>query len=247
MKNLSNVTLGNIRNIGSEAFKNCTSLTTVVIPDSAYNLERYIFSGCDNIYSLTTPFMVSDMFTSGSKLSTLTITNMTDVTSIPSTVVNLTLSNKVKSIYLKNNIVNLTYEGTSIEWFNVKKDSFTKYNSNLRVYTSDKEGGFSYSSVRLPDGLESVNDYEFMITNMSSLTIPSSIKHINSYAFNLVTSINNVYFDGTVDEWCNINFEFNPIRLTNNVYFKDENGNYYLANELVISEGVTKISQQAFV
>lgn len=247
MKNLSNVTLGNIRNIGSEAFKNCTSLTTVVIPDSVYNLERYIFSGCNNIYSLTTPFMVSDMFTSGSKLSTLTITNMTDVTSIPSTVVNLTLSNKVKSIYLKNSVVNLTYEGTSIEWFNVKKDSFTKYNSNLRIYTSDNQGGFSYSSVRLPDGLESVNDYEFMITNMSSLTIPSSIKHINFYAFNLVTSINNVYFDGTVDDWCNINFEFNPIRLTNNVYFKDENGNYYLANELVISEGVSKISQQAFV
>ena len=39
--------------IGSYAFENCISLTSVTIPDSVTSIGRYAFYGCDSLTSVT--------------------------------------------------------------------------------------------------------------------------------------------------------------------------------------------------
>jgi hypothetical protein len=76
------------------------------------------------------------------------------------------------------------------------------------------------------------------------LTISSSVKEIGYNAFNN-TKVKNLYFDGTVDEWCGVvikTFEGsyvyqnnNPMNKATNVYFRNENGEYERMTKIEIS------------
>ena len=51
---LTSVTIPNsVTNIGSSAFKNCSGLTSVTIPSSVTSIRSNAFSGCNNLMSVT--------------------------------------------------------------------------------------------------------------------------------------------------------------------------------------------------
>lgn len=53
---LSSITLPeSVQSIGSEAFRNCSALTTIVIPDKVTAIPAYAFSGCSALESVSMP------------------------------------------------------------------------------------------------------------------------------------------------------------------------------------------------
>lgn len=62
--------------------------------------------------------------------------------------------------------------------------------------------------------------------NIKSITLPSSIKNIAADAFASFNNLNDVYFDGSLSDWCNISFAdktSNPMHIASNFYQRGEN------------------------
>ena len=91
--------------------------------------------------------------------------------------------------------------------------------------------------------------------DLKNVLIPKTIKLIEKDAFSCI-SIENVYYDGTIEDWMNINFNgYNaaPMRYAKNLYFLDDDGSveynakkYSLLKEVTTPEGITKINSFAF-
>ena len=74
----------NVVGIGDRAFSNCSSLTSITIPESVTSIGKYAFDSCSSLTSVTIPESVTsigeDAFSGCSSLTSVTIPN--SVTSI---------------------------------------------------------------------------------------------------------------------------------------------------------------------
>lgn len=73
-----------VTSIGSEAFKNCTNLTSITIPDGVTSIGDYAFYGCKGLTSLT----IGDSVMSIGKYAFCNCTGLTDIT-IPNNVTSI--------------------------------------------------------------------------------------------------------------------------------------------------------------
>lgn len=85
--------------------------------------------------------------------------------------------------------------------------------------------------------------------NLVSIIIPNSVTNIGDCAFGGCASLTNVYYNGTIEDWCNISFSSsssNPMCYASHFYMLDENNEYKEVTEIVIPETVTKIGDYKF-
>ena len=81
-------------------------------------------------------------------------------------------------------------------------------------------------------------------TGLASITIPTSVTAIDGKAFEGCRSLKTVYYEGTLDQWCNLGFtnEYsNPCCNGANLYINDE-----LVTDIVIPSTFTTIQKYAF-
>lgn len=87
-------------------------------------------------------------------------------------------------------------------------------------------------------------------TNLVSLTIPSTVTFISNDAFYGCTSLTNVYYEGTWEDWFNINFiapTSNPMYYASHFFMRDENGEWAEVKEITIPDTITEIKEHALV
>jgi hypothetical protein len=111
---------GKVMRIGGRAFEDCSSLTSVTIPNSVTSIEYYAFSGCSGLTSITIPNSVTrigeQVFRGCSGLLSVTIPN--SVTSIGTW-----------AFYDCKSLNYITYEGTQEQWNSITKGS--NWDSNV--------------------------------------------------------------------------------------------------------------------
>jgi hypothetical protein len=96
-------------------------------------------------------------------------------------------------------------------------------------------------SIVIPEGVTSIETQTFeYCVNLTSVTIPSTITLIGTDAFSDCESIENVYFNGSLEQWCSINF-YSGGGLGGNLYIGGS-----LIEELSIPDSVTHINNYAF-
>ncbi|MBQ8430932.1 MAG: leucine-rich repeat domain-containing protein, partial [Clostridia bacterium] len=183
--------------------------------------------------------------------------------------------NSLISVYYGGTLVNwcnIEFDGWS------SNPMYYEYNKTKQFYIKDGNGEYKeLTEIEIPEGVTKIKDYTFYniktltkVTIHSSVTsigefafyycrslisivIPSSVTSIGSYAFDYCRSLTSVYYNGTIEQWCNIEFSnsySNPMyyeyNKTKQFYIKDGNGEYKKLTEIEIPESVTEIKAYTF-
>jgi len=144
--------------IGASAFRDCTSLTSITIPDSVTSIRDYAFSGCTSLTSITIPNGVT-------KIGDYAFGGCTSLTSI-------TIPNGVTKI------------GEAAFGGCTSLTSVTIPDSVTNIRTATFEECTSLTSITIPDSVTSIGSYAFKnCTSLTSITIPDSVTEIGYEAF----------------------------------------------------------------
>jgi len=188
---LTSVTIPNsVTSIGASAFYNCTSLTSVTIPNSVISIGDSAFYLCSGLTSVTIPNSVTSIgmsaFVQCASLTSVTIPN--SVTSIGEYA--FFYCTGLTSVTIPNSVTTI---GRYAFGQCNKLTSVTIPNSVASIEEYTFGSCSSLASVTIPNSVTSIREIAFIsCTSLTSVTIPNSVKSIGELAFsgcNKLTSV----------------------------------------------------------
>lgn len=224
---LSELTIGEkVTTIGEYAFAGCESLESVKFPDSLYEIPSYCFSNCtllrDISISENTKIIGEFAFDGCTSLENIPLGNVPVIGNCAfhscKSLVSVTLSNELGYIgasafnncrMLKDIVLpyGLRYIGsnafascTSLEYLEIPPTVEKYLNANIYRKCS------SLISLTVPEGVTSLSPRSFeLCKSLKTIYLPSTLKTIEGYAvLGLCESIEEIVFNGTVEQWNSI-------------------------------------------
>ena len=176
--------------IGVAAFLNCTSLTSVIIPNGITSIDEAAFQGCSSLTSITIPNSVTSIsqsvFANCIKLTSVTIPNSVSMIKGEA----FRDCSSLNSISIPNSVTSIGYyafEGTA--WLNNQPDGLVYAGKVLYQYKGTMPEN---TSVVLDDGTLGITQNAFEgRSGLSSITIPNSVTFIGDGSFKGTAWLNN--------------------------------------------------------
>ncbi len=170
-----------VKSIGFGAFEDCTSLTSITIPNSVTSIGDYAFAYCTGLTSITIPGSV----TSIGNAAFSCCTSLTSIT-IPSGVTSISADafwgcSSLSSIAIPNSVTSI---GSSAFSGCTGLTSITISDSVTSIGNAAFSGCTSLTSITIPGSVNSIGYEAFYgCASLTSATIPSSVESIGYYAF----------------------------------------------------------------
>ena len=213
-----------VTSIGSSAFKNCTSLTSITIPDSVTTIGNNAFSGCSSLTSVTI----------GNSVTSIGSSAFSGCTSLKSFNYCGTKS-QWKAITIGSDNYYLTHafikcndgiigNGNTVTIDNLKYKIYDDTASlvgyvdtpeNLMIPKSFWYDGYTFKVSSI--GVEAF----YNCTSLTSVTIPNSVTSIGSSALSGCSNLKSVNYNGTKAQWKSISGYGNVsqiIKCTDGIY-----------------------------
>ena len=202
---LTAVTLPNaMTSIGRNAFRDCTGLTTVTISNSVTSIGSYAFYGCTGLTEVTIPNAMTDIggwaFTYCTGLQTV-IWNAHNVQDIP---LSKSGTPMPPFLYCKN-LTDFVF-GDEVEHipdylcYNLTSlKNLVIGNSVTTIRSHAFKGCTGLTEVTIPNSVTSIGSYAFYgCTGLTEVTIPNAVTSIGSSAFSGCTGLTEVTIPNAV-------------------------------------------------
>ena len=175
-----------VTSIGDGAFYECTSLTSVTIPNSVTSIRNWVFSGCSSLKSITIPSSVTsigeDSFGVCKSLKNITIDSNNNNYSSQDGV----LFNKDKTRLIKYPGGNTRISYNIPSGVTVIRSSAFSDCTNLKIIT-------------IPNSIKSIGDGAFSgCSSLTNVTIPNSVTSIGYGAFGYCSSLTSITIPNSV-------------------------------------------------
>ena len=194
---LTSISIPNsVTSIGYAAFLDCSSLTSISIPNSVTSIGEGAFAGCSALTSISIPNSVtsigSQAFHSCSSLTSITIPN--SVTSIGEYA--FSYCSALTSITIGNSVTSIgsyTFRGcTSLT-------SITIGNSVTSIGSQAFHSCTSLTSITIPNSVTSIGEGAFSYCSaLTSITIPNSVTSIDGATFRGCSSLTSITIPNSV-------------------------------------------------
>ena len=203
-ESLKNVSLGSVTYIPQRTFLNCSSLESIVIPNTVEYIEGYAFGNCSSLKTVE--------FEAGSQCKTIKAKAFIDATNIES-ITGCTALETVEELGFNNN--GLT-----------KCTTFDFSDTNI-AFQSNMFGYSAITTATIGPNVSVIPNYMFKNSALEVIYISNSVTKFGDGSLRECSSLKDIYYDGTKEQWSAITKGNNWAYLTPNstystvVHFSD--------------------------
>ena len=199
MSTIHNLTIEPVNdlNINLRAF-GYSDIYNVTFEEGLTNIPDYLFYSAKLYCDIVIPEGVTHI---GKRALAFDTINTGASLTLPSTL--KTIEEKAFSTSMRN-LGNLYFNGSIAEWCNIKADTYDAapllYATSCKFYINGNEE--LPSVLKVPEGVTYVSKYAFANrTNITDIYLPLSIQTIDSGAIKGCSSLANIYYAGTEEQW----------------------------------------------